>query len=881
MQESQNQYLAYKQDTRYLLRWIICNYNEILRSQTAKEQQEAETKPKLTGEVTVKELVAMATCIGTQKIAVPSSIFKCLRAVINARTMVAETYKSIPSSDGERDEQAEESNASHAYFIQALATIFSSLGGDEYLESLTGTTDGQVAEPQVPSLSNMFSNLDTNRTTTSNHSSREEEDAVLTDEETEPSKNKKVSSRGKKGKKNKKEDKAAEQDRLRPLEAYKLLEFNEDGEPADYMLAVLHLCRDWIQLRERLGNSWQAVIHRGHNIAGVATSCHFATAMIRESEMAIFVDFPGLETFQNVFTTIARGNQAMPGMFVMQSAEFQGTNKESTITKQELLDPREQFMVNVYEDLVDFLTDYRCTQSGKPTKRMAKKLQGWNPELNLAEATAEERLVWRRCYTINWLYDFVNFFSSVVIKHHLRKTGKDKSQLEMDQVDWLSTGPWFENRKLFGLVEFGGSITKLAMQKPGAAIHEAIAPSLVFQLQCLVDSFVASRGLVYHPFQGAVLRQPNPDFYPQRDIDAFLDRENRKKGKGYLATAVRLNPWVETNSRPNPNIDNVDAFADSFREWLGRCPFDYTEAGLPSSRSSPDGSYHALWDLSPYLCGVGLLEALDIAHCHFIAIWDVNMRPAILIHLYNMLKNSGNLAAPVPALEFLIESMGEAFFNGAAPSTDFQRHYEGLLARQMSQPRIRRQERALRDANRRQDLMAYLDPSNNIIMNKAGLATCYRRARWNRISNADVPHDSSYDLLSFCTAELESNLSTRDLHGVMSVVFSHYQFHCEKPYMAINWPRMGAAVSLVASKLTADVRESHRTLFNDQFRNGPAFYDFEGVAAMMKSALSGKDDGILKTISESLAKQQNQLRLPLYWVTSTVYASTPGASDSC
>lgn len=146
MQESQNQYLAYKQDTRYLLRWIICNYNEILRSQTAKEQQEAETKPKLTGEVTVKELVAMATCIGTQKIAVPSSIFKCLRAVINARTMVAETYKSIPSSDGERDEQVEESNASHAYFIQALATIFSSLGGDEYLESLTGTTDGQVAE---------------------------------------------------------------------------------------------------------------------------------------------------------------------------------------------------------------------------------------------------------------------------------------------------------------------------------------------------------------------------------------------------------------------------------------------------------------------------------------------------------------------------------------------------------------------------------------------------------------------------------------------------------------------------------------------------------------------------------------------------------------
>ncbi|KAI6445890.1 hypothetical protein MCOR22_004061 [Pyricularia oryzae] len=904
MQENDNLYLAYKRNTRYLVQWIVCNYNEILRSSTAEEQQQTQAKPMLSGQVTVKELVAMATRIGARKTAVPPSIFKCIRSVIDARTLVAETYKMMGSSDGDRNEEVEESNASHAFFIQTLSNIFSVLGGDERHESLPATDNDQEAETKAFPLSNMFSNLDINRTPTSHQNSSEEEETAAKDKKTQQRKNRKTGARGKKGQKKNKEDKVAEQDRSRPLKDYKLIELNDKGQPPEYMLAALQLFRDWTELRKTLGASWQAVAQNGLNIAAVGASCHLATALIKQGELAIFVDFPGLETFQNILATITRAIRANPAIWMSPSLARRTADKRSMGTEKELVDTREQFMANVYDHLVDFLADYRHTRSGKPSKGMAAQLRGWNPELNLGQATPEERFTWRRCYTINWLYDLVNFFSSVVVEHHLGKTGKDKSKLALEQVDWLGTGPWFENRKLFGLIGFGGSVTKLAMQNPGAALHEAIAPSLVFQLQCLVDSLMASRGVIYHPFRGAIIREPNPDFRPQRDIEAFLDRDDKGRGRGYLHTVTDLHINAD---RCNHNIDKLDAFAVSFRDWLGRCPFDYAGAGLPQSRCAADGSYDALWDLSPYLCGAGLLEALDLAQCHFFAFWDGNIRHAMLMHLYNMLKNSGGVLEPVPVLDYLIKSLGQVFFDGPAPSSDFQLHFERLAARYNSPARMARRNRALREANRREDLEAYLHPGNNIILNKAGLVACFRAAGWDveKISEADLACGGVGHFARAFAAEIEKGLSeaagtgaarqpagpdprgeellagldtARTFHGVMSRVLAK-QFSIEDPFMAINWPDLGVALSRMASDMIADVRASHRNLFGNQFRRRGASEEIRGVLKMMGLALGGKNGNLLKTLAESLEKQRCRYRILLHWDPNNSHIFMFGAQD--
>jgi hypothetical protein len=121
---------------------------------------------------------------------------------------------------------------------------------------------------------------------------------------------------------------------------------------------------------------------------------------------------------------------------------------------------------------------------------MQAQLDNWDPMFDLSRATNDERLRWRRSYTINWLYDLVNVFSSIVVQ---RNTMKGEKHV-YENVDWSTTGPWHVHRRLFGLNEFAGDITYLAMQKQHVDVRQKILPHHVFQLQCIVDSLTASRG---------------------------------------------------------------------------------------------------------------------------------------------------------------------------------------------------------------------------------------------------------------------------------------------------------------------------------------------------------------------------------------------------
>lgn len=55
------------------------------------------------------------------------------------------------------------------------------------------------------------------------------------------------------------------------------------------------------------------------------------------------------------------------------------------------------------KDLLDFTNDFQKTRSGKPTKRMQAEIRNWDPEFDVQQASKEERIKWRRSYTINWL----------------------------------------------------------------------------------------------------------------------------------------------------------------------------------------------------------------------------------------------------------------------------------------------------------------------------------------------------------------------------------------------------------------------------------------------------------------------------------------------
>lgn len=100
------------------------------------------------------------------------------------------------------------------------------------------------------------------------------------------------------------------------------------------------------------------------------------------------------------------------------------------------IDVREEFLLHSYQDLFDFITDYQNTRSGKPTKAMLKSIQNCNPKLDLQRATKEQRLNWRRAFTINCLYDLVNIFPSIVVQDR-----KLRGQIiPLEAVEWSKKG---------------------------------------------------------------------------------------------------------------------------------------------------------------------------------------------------------------------------------------------------------------------------------------------------------------------------------------------------------------------------------------------------------------------------------------------------------
>ncbi|KAK6523717.1 hypothetical protein TWF281_001689 [Arthrobotrys megalospora] len=146
---------------------------------------------------------------------------------------------------------------------------------------------------------------------------------------------------------------------------------------------------------------------------------------------------------------------------------------------------------------------------------MLDEIRNWNPNIDLGQSTLEQRLKWRRAYTINWLYDLINVFCSVVVQRNTLKGQK----WDLSRVDWSPNGPWYEHRTLYGLNGFAGEIASLVYQKSLDEIRPKISPHLVFQLACIVDSMTVSRGWKIGVHDQDSFNPPARKFRARRDVD--------------------------------------------------------------------------------------------------------------------------------------------------------------------------------------------------------------------------------------------------------------------------------------------------------------------------------------------------------------------------
>lgn len=372
------------------------------------------------------------------------------QSVIKARSATYGVFQRIASANP--DPEIERSNAAHKRFIDTLGEAFTSLGGHAWREKQK-TQESLIDQVDLDELkfANTFSGLNIGQggddeesagegpsqpsaTTTANRSKKQG-----------PGKRKK----GKKGKaKPKTPAKEPDLDEV-PLESYRIIE-DEDGIITDYLMAVYASLREWCEMRKYLQGLWRQVAYGGLNSAVAGEMCNIAVAMVKQAEAAIFVDFPGHESFETISQTITRGNiEKAMGNFSISLHRMDSIGSKVEKVREAHVDVREEFFIHTYQTLLDFANDFKLNRTGKPTKRMQAELRNWDPNFDLQKATKDDRIKWRRIYAINWLYDLVNLFSSIVMQRINMKGQK----WVLEDVDWSPNGPWDQHRRLFGLNE--------------------------------------------------------------------------------------------------------------------------------------------------------------------------------------------------------------------------------------------------------------------------------------------------------------------------------------------------------------------------------------------------------------------------------------------
>ncbi|KAF2021946.1 hypothetical protein BU24DRAFT_446839 [Aaosphaeria arxii CBS 175.79] len=606
-------------------------------------------------------------------------------------------------TDANPDPEIERKNVTHKHFIDALSDALVALGGDP--QSASNFSSVEEGAPDEAIFQNKFAALSLGQLKDDEDDGGSSEDD---DHPTQTRTRKKKAGRGKKGKRSRRSKKkpasgSTEKPAIAevPVESYRIIE-DKDGLISDYLLAVYAVAGEWADLRSFTQDLWREVAYDGLNGAVAAALNSIAVSMVKQTCIAVFADFPGHESYDTIMQTITKGDrEKAQTQFSMRLYRVSDCGQAEKV-QERYIDVKEQLWVHAYDDLLTFVLDFQKNRTGKPTKALQLQLNRWSPEFDLQRATNEERVSWRRLYTISRLYDLVNVFSSVVVQQN----NLEGEHHVYEDVDWSTTGPWGHRRRIFGLEEFAGDITALAMQKSSTDVRRKILPTMFF----------------------------NYNAFPRRDVDRFLDRNHLRAGHGFIKAVnlLRLLLQKDANAKQDPNhhagyFGIFDEIKSDFANWLGESLYRNGLATIPPSRFSRHNS-NGLWEYSPLLCAAGLVEGLIINQRMIMHLWDNISEPAFGLHLHNMLVKKKYLKKEVGILHLFQVLYQDSFFPGGVPTDDF---HGAFLARteQFDNSPARERER-LKKIKGTKDIHRLMDLELNNFFRERSTLLAYYDANW-------------------------------------------------------------------------------------------------------------------------------------------------------
>ncbi|KAG5982068.1 hypothetical protein E4U55_002328 [Claviceps digitariae] len=512
----QSSYLTYKRETSRLVFLLVTASNAILSVKNVK------AKLNTSGKLDSSGFVPSAELIRQHMRSVPCEILRLLKSVIELRTShYAEFQRRVSANPNFK---TEESNKSHKHFIDVLSRAFDILGGEDGLKKQNidkmEADNKEISDQDFQAnCSNIFARLHLHDTDSNGEEEDDDDDEVADETTSGIGHARKVRSRpakSKKGKSSHGKNPANKKQKHRKhlgafsIETYGILD-DDHHVAAEYFLAVSSFLEQCIDLRLHCQTAWYKMAYNDWQLLeAVATSAQ-SIAMVKRSHATICNDFPGSHAYMSLINTYTRGgvNNLQQNTTIRVScqpkSEATCVSVAETVVSRDFM--KELLMEPTYNDLVEFLKDFQKTSSGAPTKPMQAEISQWDPKYDLEAATADQRLQWRRIYAINWLYGLVGYY--LTSKKEIDNVGtKSKSRHSSRTTAAI---PWAEDYSFFGLGEFARSIISLARRPAGSHMENIISPCLVFQLQCIVDSFTVSRGWLVDVQQHILQAPPAED----------------------------------------------------------------------------------------------------------------------------------------------------------------------------------------------------------------------------------------------------------------------------------------------------------------------------------------------------------------------------------
>lgn len=593
-QDFSDTYRTYKRFTNSLVGWLVQNSNTVL----AKKPAPAHTfgqQINTTCHVSVSDIVPMANLIAGNVQNIPSVVFRLLQTAIELRLSCNLQFERLAVATS--DEEMMASNRSHKHFIKVLRETFKILGGNKWEQeqeaaNVLGDTNA-VSTTKI--MANMFSLLNLQAADGSDSCSEAEESHLST----------KQRKRAKKANKKKKH-------REVNVEDYKILDDGMDKLQAEYVLAATNISEQVIDLRLQVQKLWADVAYQSTWPLCAAGASFQAAEIVKQAQVAIFHNFPDDDSYIKLVREYTGGGiEKLPERTTIRaSAENDGGDVDVPYELREHIVSREHMkellMLNTYHDLIEFVRDYNQAPVGEPTEALNVRLIKWEFDTDVAKLSPKNLKAWRRLYTIKWLYTLLKSFY-------------EHDKLVQERALILSNGdqaPSATRKTSFFLMnDFVADLINLISQGIGVA-EEKISFHLLFQLQCMVDSFTVSRGWRVR-ISSNVMQDPAyslADSTTAKYIEQLLCSGNEAEPRG-VVSAVNYFSTLKEDEKPTgsfglwfmPRIKlDIASQYGVLSNWMGFLAGERKDIDLGGLKVNSQ----EVWALCPLMCGSTLIEAV-------------------------------------------------------------------------------------------------------------------------------------------------------------------------------------------------------------------------------------------------------------------------------